>query len=256
MLSCVERKSRPGPGLDRPSHGPPPNRAIPILTTAIVQTLSGPSHWSKATPLYKIDEVQDPADLRQWHLIRQSVYLAEELLMSSDVGNEVYTDKYDEYSQHFLVKDSSGSGVACARLIIRGDGQPLQVEETFDLAAPPRSAEISGFAVMPKHRTGLASVGLIRALLERLRELEIPDCYAEVEPWFFGALTKFGYPITQISEPRFVYNAENFAFHVSVEEYWRVVTTASQERQASLMGSYYSHPWEWEIGPRHLNHAE
>ena len=205
--------------------------------------------------MYKIIEVVNEADLKQWHLIRQSVYLAEQLLSSSDVGDSVYTDKYDRYSQHFLVLDSADVAVASARLILRSDGRPLQVEDTFELQVSENSAEISGFAVMPKHRAGLAAIGLIRALLERMRDLGIVDIYAEVEPWFFSALVDFGYPITQISEPRFVYNAENIGFHASVKEFWDVADRAVAEKQASLLSTYYSHPWEWEIGPKHLNHA-
>lgn len=207
--------------------------------------------------VYRVEQVATSVDQRNWHLIRQSVYLAEQLLTSDDVGDSLYTDKYDPYSLHYLVREAqSGSPVASARLIIRDEGRPLQVEEQFEIKVHDRSAEISGFAVMPKHRSGLAAVVLIRALLEELRSREIEHLYAEVEPWFFEALRRFGYPITQISDSKFVYNAENFVFYASVEQIFGVAETASAERQATVLGTFYSHPWEWEIGHRHLAYAD
>ena len=207
--------------------------------------------------MYRISEAVTSEELRQWYILRQTVYLAEQFISSADISDAHYTDKYDHHSQHFVVHDAESRAVASARLILRSDHVPhfLQVEETFGLTIPAHSAEISGFAVLPPHRSSLASAGLVRALMERARELEIEHIYAEVEPWFYTALTKFGYPIQQISEPRFVYNSENFVFHVRAHDFWQVVETAKSERQASLLGTYYSHSWEWRIGPKHLEYS-
>lgn len=203
---------------------------------------------------YRITRVQTEEELRTWRLVRQNVYLEEGLFTEEDVDEPVYTDRYDDYSEHFLAWDHAGAPVATARLIFGSEqhARPLQVESAFDVTPEPDSAEISGFAVVREHRAGLAQVGLMRALFERLHELGIEHCYAEVEPWFFKALTRFGYPVTRISESQFVFNAENFVIYMRLEDFWEGARADIAEKKRSIRGTYYSHPWDGTIGRKHL----
>lgn len=203
---------------------------------------------------YRMTRVQSEEELRTWRLVRQNVYLEEGLFTADDLGDSVYVDDYDDYSEHFLAWDSGGNPVATARLIFGSpdDGRPLQIEGAFDVSPLPNSAEISGFAVVREHRTGLAQVGLMRALFERLHELGIDHSYAEVEPWFFKALTRFGYPVTRISDSKFVFNAENFVIYMRLEDFWEGARADIAEKKRTLRGTYYAHPWDGTIGRKHL----
>jgi len=203
---------------------------------------------------YRITRVQSEEELRTWRLVRQNVYLEEGLFTADDLGEAIYADRYDEYSEHFLAWDPNGVPVATARLIFGAHehDRPLQIEGAFDVSPLPNSAEISGFAVVREHRAGLAQVGLMRALFERLRELDIDHSYAEVEPWFFKALTRFGYPVTRISDSKFVFNAENFVIYMRLEDFWEGARTDIAERKRTLRGTYYACPWDGTIGRQHL----
>lgn len=223
-----------------------------------VVSVGGDSHRragvSRASSIsYRITRVQSEADLQTWRLVRQEVYLQEGLFTSEDLNGSVHADAYDNYSEHFLAWDANGTPVATARIIFGSqDGRPLQVEETFGVSPLSNSAEISGFAVVREHRAGLAQVGLMRAVFERLRDLRIDHCYAEVEPWFYKALTRFGYPVTRISESRFVFNAENFVIYMLLEDFWEGARIDIAEKKRTLRGTYYSHPWDGTIGRKHL----
>ena len=203
---------------------------------------------------YRITQVASDADLFTWRLLRQRVYLEEGLLTPDDVGSTMYIDTYDAYSEHFLVWDSLGAPVGTGRLIFGAHvaGQRLQIEDTFDVDILPDSAEVSGFAILREHRVGLAQVGLLRAMIERLRERGVSNAYAEVEPWFFRGLNRFGYPCARISESKFVFNAENFVIHMPLDDFWEGVEHDISRARRTLRGTYYSHPWDGTIGDQHL----
>lgn len=201
---------------------------------------------------YRIIETRSLEELHTWCRLRQSVYVDAKLLAKSELSGKIHIDRYDAHAQHFLAIADSGEPVGTVRLILRGDhDQRLKVEDTHELVLPASSAEGSAITVLPGHRTRLVTAALMRVLFERMRELELENFYGEGERWCLDSMTKFGYPLREIGEPRFTYNAENIPLHIPTADFWRAVADAIESRPESLMGSYYSHPWEWCIGPQH-----
>lgn len=203
---------------------------------------------------YRYTRVTNPDELQTWRQVRQNVYLEEGLFTPEEVGDAIYTDRYDAYSEHFLCWDPQETPVATARLILTSESVhcPLQIEDAFDVTPLPNSAEVSGFAVVRDHRTGLAQVGLMRALFEHLKTLDIEHLYAEVEPWFYKALVKFGYPVVRMSESKFVFNAENFVIYMRLSDFWEGAREDIAEQRRTLRGTYYSQPWDGTIRRSHL----
>ena len=175
---------------------------------------------------YRATIVRTPEEQLEWLRLRESVYVESGILGGSRTGI-VHEDEYDARSVHFLVRDEAGLAVACSRLILGSMGS-LQVEDQFGVVTEPGSGEFSGFAVLPGHRGGRATYLAIGAVLAESRRRRIADLYAEVEGWLFESLRSDGYPLTQISEPRFVYNADNFVFHAPVDDSWSVLQSAQR----------------------------
>ena len=206
--------------------------------------------------MFQIVDAQAAGRLGDWLATRRGVYRASGLL-NADVPDP-YVDRYDDYSVHLLAVDmDTASIVGTSRLILRdGDARPLQVEAQFGVIPEARSVEISGFAIQEAYRDGLASLGLIRGLIESAREHDAEMIYAEVEPWFLASLQTVGFPLTQITEPQWFYNAWNLVAVASVDGFFQGVAEAWRRGGHDLVTAYFSHPYDGTVHTRHLTPAQ
>ena len=170
--------------------------------------------------MYRFKRVRDDRDMDLWLKLRTAVYLASGFLTQSDVNDAgIYVDQYDAYSEHVLAVDDTGLVVGSARLIVRQNGEPLQVEKEFNITVEAVSAEISGLAVVAARRGSAVTAGLVRAVLEIAREGKIDRVYAEVEDDFLRHLNRFGFPLAPMTETRFVFNTFNRVATASVDNF-------------------------------------
>lgn len=201
--------------------------------------------------VYKLRVVSSDEDVARFLRVRRDGYLATGLITGDDLVDGVYRDRYDEHCIHVLAESDAGP-VGCARLITPTEGHSLQVASHFELDIRPSDAEISGFAVLDPERHPLASLGLMRSMFELARLNAVNFVYAEVEPWFFRYLCDLGFPFEQLTESRWLYNAENFAVRLSIPEYARTVAAAVANGTADAIASYFARSFAWSISGRDL----
>ena len=118
---------------------------------------------------------------------------------------------------HYFIETSAGLRIGTFRII---DGRlgALQVADQFRIVTQPNSYEISGFAVGPAYQATGVSIGVYRACY-RIALDEGFDCaYMEVEDWLLNSLIRMGFPVRVIGDPRWTFNATNYAVAISIPQ--------------------------------------
>ena len=163
----------------------------------------------------QVQRVTGTPHFAAWLDLRRDLYLDAGFIDGSDLRDGQFTDRYDARAHHVLLS-VEGIPVGCARLILRGDDEPLQVEEHLGLSVPSSAAEFSAFAVRKEQRTTDASLRLIHAVVVLGTWEGVEWVVAEIEPWLLRALQCAGFPMEAVSEPVFVYNTWNVAAWVNL----------------------------------------
>jgi N-acyl-L-homoserine lactone synthetase len=101
--------------------------------------------------------------------------------------------------------------------------------------------------VAPDHNNGVASLGLIRAMIELAGSAAIDNLYFEIEPWFLRSLRATGIPVEEITEPVWVYNTWNVVCHSHVPTIWDAAEASLSSGRPTPMASYFATPWSWSI---------
>jgi len=169
-------------------------------------------------------------------MTRQNVYLDAGLITTDDLLDGVYQDSFDARCHHVLARGRDGEPVGYARLIVRDRATPLRLVGQVAVNAEadePRSAEVSGFAVVEGHDNKEVLAGLGLALCELAQEYQITYLYAEVEPPFLKALQESGVPFEEVTPQKWIHNAWNFVIRVQFPEFVALVDEMAQAGQLS-----------------------
>jgi len=185
-------------------------------------------------------------DLEIYHRMRTEVYLAEGLITPTDVDPEtgLFTDQYDEHSIHLLAANDDGVDIGCWRMVESGPGR-LPVTDLFGVDVPPRSYESSGSAITPAYRKTMVGLGFFRAMLAVADERGLDNAYGIVEPPYLATARAIGIPIEVLSEPRYVFNADNVAIVVRRDALMAVLDTVAESVPAFV--DYFLKPFDWTL---------
>ena len=161
-----------------------------------------------------------PELLESWLTLRRDLYLTSGLVSSENLpASGVYTDVYDDYSEHILMYDAAQPNTAIGTCrIIDGRRGPLQVYHQFGVDHGHNALEVSGFAVSPIYRRTFVTLGCYWLVYRRACRGDYSEVHFEVEKPFRRTLASIGIPLVDTAQPRFVYNAWNIPVRVTPSE--------------------------------------
>ena len=195
---------------------------------------------------YRIAELGSD-DLAIYHRMRTEVYLGEGLITPKDLDPEsdLFIDRYDEHSIHLLAANEEGVDIGCWRMVESGPGRTLPVTDLFDIDVTPRSYESSGSAILPAYRKTMVGLGFFRAMFAVADEEGLDDAYGIVEPPYLATARAIGIPVEVLSEPRYVFNADNVAIVVRRDALMAVLDTVAETMPAFV--DYFLKPFDWTL---------
>lgn len=201
---------------------------------------------------YRIAEPGGP-DIETYHRLRTQMYLEEDLIDSADLDpvTGVHVDQYDEHSTHLLVSVGDGVDIGCWRIVEQREGCTLPVQDLYGIDVLPRSYESSGSAILPAYRKTLAGLGFFRAMLAIADERGLDHAYGIVEQPYLTATQAFGIPIQVLSEPRFVFNADNVAIMVDRDELMAALHGADVPSLSRFI-TFFREPFDWTLDEHDL----
>jgi N-acyl-L-homoserine lactone synthetase len=188
-------------------------------------------------------------ELPIWHAIRTQVYLERGYVTAQQLNAaSLFVDSHDIHAQH-IGAFSADEMIGTFRLIFRGNPSGLlPVEELFGRILPAHvvAVEPSGLAVLKEYRsfTGLAFVGLLRGIFELAVEAGADFLYPVLEMQMIRWLQSIGFPIDTISEPRNVYNSENWATCCSVGNLVESIEKKDRSRSRLKYGPVFANPFD------------
>ena len=200
---------------------------------------------------YRIAE-PGTADLESWHRLRTDLYLESGLIGPDDIdlARGIFIDRYDDYSVHLLAANDDGLDIGCWRMITPGPGQTLPVTDLFGIEVRPKAWESSGSAILPRYRKTPVSLGFYRALFTLAEERGFENMYGIVEQAFLDAAVRFGLPIEVISEPKFVFNADNVATLITRSAMVDAIEATGED--APGFSAYFRKPFDWTLAVEDL----
>lgn len=186
-------------------------------------------------------------DIEKYHRLRTEVYLAEGLIMPSDIDPEtgLFIDQYDEHSIHLLAANDDDVDIGCWRMVESGPGRTLPVTDLFGVDVSPRSYESSGSAIALAYRKTMVGLGFFRAMFAVADEQGLDNAYGIVEPPYLATARAIGIPIEVLSEPRHVFNADNVAIVVRRDALMAVLDTVAETVPAFV--DFFLKPFDWTI---------
>jgi N-acyl-L-homoserine lactone synthetase len=154
---------------------------------------------------------------------RYNLYCEEYKLLNKDEYlDEIETDEFDKNSVFFIAKDYQNNIVGLVRLISSSNcifptSEEFNLQEVvLDLCAEGNEiVEVSRFMVLPQYKETLLMIDLCRAIYIYSIENEVSFWVGCVENWFLKTLQTI-YPVAVVGEPKFCFNAMNYAFIIKL----------------------------------------
>lgn len=196
--------------------------------------------------IFRYEVVESQSGLVTWSGLRARLYLDSGLINPEDLDEfGLYTDEYDQHSQHHVVYAGSDSIIPVGTCrIIDGRATKLQMAHHFDLSVDSNAFEISGFAIAKEYRKTFVTLGFYKIMYTVAEHRQYDFAYMEVELPFLDALREIGFPVKVMSPPRHLYNTENVAVRIRVSDVVTSLKSADARRNnLTRFGDFFEEPF-------------
>lgn len=173
---------------------------------------------------YRINTINTDICLENSYRFRYKIYCeTDNLLDKKDYPDKKEKDNFDAHSTHFLALDAKDEVVGNIRLI-RHSKEGFPTEEEFEIKNEldkyPRKemVELSRFMIDPDYRGSLLFLDLCKTAYRFAKENDIKYFLGCGEQWFINIVRDFFGDIDMIGEPKFCFNAQNYAFVVDLDK--------------------------------------
>ena len=134
---------------------------------------------------------------RRGFALRQQVYLEEEYIAASSRTEMLFTDEFDDVSEHLVVLDKDDCVVGATRFVLPSPlGYPT--ERFFNVqrpnVRPERLGEFSRLTIAAGHRGGARApmIGLLKLVYEVMVRNSVDHVYAFMAPRLITSLASLG----------------------------------------------------------------
>ncbi len=189
---------------------------------------------------FYINKTNSASELEELYRLRYKVYCEEYKYIDQDKHpNKFETDEYDQYSDHFVMRDKTHEIAAMVRVIkYSREGFPLEkfFQRNVQLSQDDqeKTVEISRLIVAQKYRKKGLLLFLLKGLYRYALDNNVRYAYSVMDETLYPILKKIRVPL-RIIGPKNVYQGVTFPCLLSVSEW---IDEVKSSRAISKFFSY------------------